>query len=160
LWEAADFQWWWRRDQHAEPGRQFFWFDDGQPAAAVILTSWGDRFSCDLLSADHDLSGVLGALWPVALDAIGALGDVPVEVTVRVDDAIMIDAVITSGSLRPASQVMRRGCPQQDGRRNRLAARGCRRLKVSYISGNNAATRLYLGVGFRPESTSRVYRTR
>lgn len=40
---------------------------------------------------------MLGALWPVALDAIGALGDVLVEVTVRDDDAIMIDAVITSG---------------------------------------------------------------
>lgn len=256
LWEAADFQWWWRRDQQDDPGRQFFWFDDGQPAAAVILTSWGDRFSCDLLSADHDLSGVLGALWPVALGAIGALGDVPVEVTVRDDDAAMIDAVVTSGfsatgevgvatwmpaagrppvsaipdgfrlvarsdsaqgphplARRNGDQVterlaecslyrrdldlaiyapdgqvaayglfwadpvtgvglvepIRTNGPYQGtglGRHvltaglNRLAARGCRRLKVSYISGNDAATRLHLGAGFCPESTSRVYRTR
>jgi predicted N-acetyltransferase YhbS len=256
LWEAADFQWWWRRDQHDDPGRQFFWFDDGYPAAAVILTSWGDRFSCDLLSADHDLSGVLGLLWPVALGAIGALGDVPVEVAVRDDDAATIDAVVTSGfsptseasvatwmpaadrppvstipagfrlaarsdcarwphhlaprngdqvadrlaecSLyrhdldlavyAPDGQVAGYGLFWADpvtgvglvepmrtndryqgmglGRHvltaglNLLAARGCRRFKVSHVSGYDPSRRLYLGAGFCPESTSRIYRAR
>jgi ribosomal protein S18 acetylase RimI-like enzyme len=40
----------------------------------------------------------------------------------------------------------------------RLVARGCTRLKVSYMDENPAARNLYLGAGFVPESTSRVYR--
>ena len=252
VWEAADFQWWWRRDQHGDPGRQFFWFDDGHPAAAVILTSWGDRFSCDLLSADNDLSRVLGTLGPVALGAVDALGDMPVEVTVRDDDTAMIDAVVASGFAatgeagagtwlpaadrppvspipdgfrladrsdsrgthhlvpRNGTQVAERLAECSLYRRdldlavyapdgqvagyglfwadpftgvglvepmrthdryqgmglarhvltaglNRLAARGCSRLKVGYTFGNDASRRLYLGAGFRPEPPSRVY---
>jgi len=42
---------------------------------------------------------------------------------------------------------------------NRLAGVGCQRLKVSYIAGNEAARRLYLGAGFRPESADRTYQT-
>jgi GNAT superfamily N-acetyltransferase len=41
---------------------------------------------------------------------------------------------------------------------NRLAAVGCRQLKVSYMAGNDAARRLYLGAGFRPASADRTYR--
>jgi GNAT superfamily N-acetyltransferase len=40
----------------------------------------------------------------------------------------------------------------------RLAARGCTRLKISYIVGNEPARRLYLGVGFRPDAGARTYR--
>ena len=42
----------------------------------------------------------------------------------------------------------------------RLAALGSRRLKVNYEAGNVASRNLYLGAGFRPESTSRVYSRR
>ncbi len=41
---------------------------------------------------------------------------------------------------------------------DRLAAHGCSSLKVSYLEGNDAARRLYLGAGFRPGPTSRTYR--
>lgn len=40
----------------------------------------------------------------------------------------------------------------------RLAARGCRRLKVSHEVGNEAARRLYHGAGFRPGQRVRVVR--
>jgi ribosomal protein S18 acetylase RimI-like enzyme len=40
----------------------------------------------------------------------------------------------------------------------RLAAAGCTRLKVSYNPSNTAATRLYLGAGFRPVSAARFVR--
>ena len=43
---------------------------------------------------------------------------------------------------------------------NLLAARGCRRFKVSHVSGYDPSRRLYLGAGFCPESTSRIYRAR
>jgi RimJ/RimL family protein N-acetyltransferase len=41
---------------------------------------------------------------------------------------------------------------------DRLAGRGCSRLKVSYIVGNEASRRLYVGAGFEPSATSRTYR--
>lgn len=40
----------------------------------------------------------------------------------------------------------------------RLAAAGCTRLKVSFEPGNPAATRLYLGAGYRPRSTERTWK--
>ncbi len=40
----------------------------------------------------------------------------------------------------------------------RLAAAGCSRFKVSYNPSNTAATRLYLGAGFRPVSAARSLR--
>jgi ribosomal protein S18 acetylase RimI-like enzyme len=41
---------------------------------------------------------------------------------------------------------------------NRLAAGGSQRFKVSYEAGNPAARDLYLGAGFKPESTAQVFR--
>ena len=55
IWEAADLQWWWRRDQHPDPSGQVFWFDGDEPVAAAVVQNWGDRFGCELLSAEHDL---------------------------------------------------------------------------------------------------------
>jgi GNAT superfamily N-acetyltransferase len=48
-WEAADFQWWWRKDQHADPGGQRFWLRDGTPVAAAILTDWGTRLGFEVI---------------------------------------------------------------------------------------------------------------
>lgn len=255
LWEAADFQWWWRRDQHDDPEHQVFWVDDDHAAAAVVLTNWGGRYGCDLLAADHNLCAVLPIVWPVACTAIDSVGDDPVEMMIRDDDAALIDAATTSGfsvtndvsvatwmpaAGRPLVSTIAEGFaltdrsmlpvwPHHLARRNgdqvaerlaecslyrpdldiavyapdgevaaygvfwadlvtgvglvepmrtedryqgmglgrhvlttglnRLAALGCQRFKVSYVTGNDASRRLYLGVGFRPESTSRTYRT-
>ena len=44
VWEAADLQWWWRKDQHQDPRNQVFWDD-----AAIVITDWGRKLGCDLL---------------------------------------------------------------------------------------------------------------
>jgi ribosomal protein S18 acetylase RimI-like enzyme len=50
LFEAADFQWWWRSPRSTDAVPQLFWFDHvGEPEAAVILTDWGDRVALDPL---------------------------------------------------------------------------------------------------------------
>lgn len=41
---------------------------------------------------------------------------------------------------------------------HRLADAGCARIKVSYLDGNHAAERTYLGGGFRPAATDQTYR--
>lgn len=48
VYEAADFQWWWRKPRSTDVLPQLFWFDDdGRPAAAVIATDWGDAIGLD-----------------------------------------------------------------------------------------------------------------
>jgi GNAT superfamily N-acetyltransferase len=41
---------------------------------------------------------------------------------------------------------------------DRLASRGCERMKVSYWDLNPGAKKTYLGAGFQPDHSSRVYR--
>lgn len=46
LYEAAELQWWWSIPRRTDELPQLFWFDDdGQPAAAVIATDFGDGTS-------------------------------------------------------------------------------------------------------------------
>src|SRR5690348_540994 len=92
-WEAADFQWWWRRDQHPDPSASTFWLDDDdRPAAAVVFTDWGDRLSCELLDARNDSSravAVVGARLEELVDErVGSL----IETTIRSDDAATLAA--------------------------------------------------------------------
>lgn len=48
LYEAADLQWRWRAPRATDSFPQLFWIDDlGRPAAAVIVTDWGGRFTLD-----------------------------------------------------------------------------------------------------------------
>jgi RimJ/RimL family protein N-acetyltransferase len=257
LWEAADFQWWWRRDQHGESARQVFWLDHDTPAAAaaVIITDWGTHFGCEVIAPDLGHADVLVAAWPAALGQMGKIAR-PVEMTIRDDDLALIDAATAAGfeatgevavstwmpaaarpnqtrledgfklaarsdaPTRPHHMIQRSG-PQVAERLgecslyrpeldlavyapngevaayglfwpdpvtevglvepmrtedkyqgmglarhvlaaglDRLAELGCSRLKVTYIVGNEASRRLYLGAGFRPDSTSRTYRRR
>ncbi len=48
VYEAADFQWSWRKPRSTDVQPQLFWFDDeGRPEAAAIVTDWGDGFGLD-----------------------------------------------------------------------------------------------------------------
>jgi GNAT superfamily N-acetyltransferase len=252
IWEAADLQWWWRRDQHPDPARQTIWLDRGTPRVALIFTDRGGRSGCDLLSARHDPAELVEVVWPRALEQIRARDDESVEMIIRDDDIALIDAVTTAGfeatdeagvetwmlaadrpvppprpdgfeltsysPARPHHMIGRNGehvaerlaeCslyrrdldlmihaangevaahglfwvdpvtgvelvePMRTddayqgmglGRHllaaglERLAAHGCSRMKASYIVGNEAARRLYLGAGFRRGSECRTYR--
>jgi GNAT superfamily N-acetyltransferase len=255
VWEAADLQWWWRRDQHPDPTRQRFWLDDdGAPVAAVVFTDWNHGWGCETISATGNPFTVRDVVWPRALDQIGRLGSGSVDTTVADGDATLLEAVIDAGFEptgevavatwmaaaarpqvspladgftlvarsdapdRPHHMIQRNGehvaarlaecslyrtdldlavyAPTGDvaayalfwadpvtgvglvepmrtedayqGRGlarhlltsglDRLAVCGCTAFKVSYIEGNDAARRLYLGTGFAPASTDRTYR--
>ena len=96
-WEAADFQWWWRRDQHPEPSRARFWIDDRNgPVGAVVFTDWGDMWGCDVLTTD-DSTVSPEALWDHAFARMPSDPAKPVEIAARDDDAFTIAMLAGAG---------------------------------------------------------------
>jgi ribosomal protein S18 acetylase RimI-like enzyme len=73
---------------------QLFWLDDAGPVAAVVLTDWGDAWTCDPIV----VPGVaLPEIWPSALEAIDALGLETVEVLARDDDLELLGLLADAG---------------------------------------------------------------
>ncbi len=255
LWEAADFQWWWRRPRVSDRCGQLFWLDDaGEPVAALVLTDWGGAWEGEVVIVPGHADILFEDVWRRGIERIASLGLETVEVRARDDDLRLTAALAEAGfavkgdadtttwlaaALRPevsplppgfrlrsragtadrphhmigrnGEHVGERlaGCSLYDPELDllvegpngdvagyalfwpdpvtrvgllepmrvedpyrrlglarhlltagieRLAAHGCTRLKVSYWDENPAARNLYLGAGFVPESTSRVYR--
>ncbi|MEP7115640.1 MAG: GNAT family N-acetyltransferase [Ilumatobacteraceae bacterium] len=97
LWEAADIQWAWRRDQHVDPAMATFWTDaSGIDVAAVVIMDWGDRLGCELL-VPPEISEWRPAMWRVALDRLESMRSHAAEVSVRDDDTTGIDLVTADG---------------------------------------------------------------
>jgi RimJ/RimL family protein N-acetyltransferase len=103
VWEAADLQWWWRRDQHRIPARQVFWLDHDTPVAAVIITDWGPHLGCDVIVAEPADDGLPAVVWPAARAQLGEIAT-PVEMTIRDDDLALIDAAMAAG-FEPTGEV-------------------------------------------------------
>jgi GNAT superfamily N-acetyltransferase len=88
VWEAADIQWWSRKDQRTG----LFWLDAaGEPLAAFLSTGFNDVVQCDVLVLPHDKS-FAGEIWQAA---IGRVNDG--EFTVRLDDQTGIAALAAAG---------------------------------------------------------------
>ena len=60
VYEAADFQWWWRIPRKTDDVPQLFWFDEsGQPVAGAIATDWEEAVALDpILMPDADRDSV------------------------------------------------------------------------------------------------------
>lgn len=100
LWEAADLQWWWRRARAFDEQGQLFWTDgQGEPVAGVIFTDAGEgrACQCDVIVVPDHAAKMFGGLWQRALSRMAELGIDSVEVTVRDDDTMMLDAIAAAG---------------------------------------------------------------
>jgi GNAT superfamily N-acetyltransferase len=253
LWEAADLQWWWRKDQHRDPAAATFWLDDGRPVAAVVSTDWDSYVGLDVLSVDPGSNELLDVVWPRVTQRVAELADSPVEMLIDEADSTLAAAADRAGFVatehtdntawmdagsrpsvtppppgfrlvgrdrvgdRPHHMIGRNGADvgqhlaecslyrpdldlamydgdgtvaayglfwadphtgvglvepmrteepfQQRGLAravltaglDRLATAGCRRLKVSYMTGNAAAEHLYLSSGFVRASSARSW---
>ena len=96
MYEAADFQWWWRSPRRTDEYPQLFWFDDDGPVAAVIATAWGEATALDPLllpDADDDWAeSIVGR----GLEHAAALGIEHVELE-AVPDGPVERALLRSG---------------------------------------------------------------
>jgi ribosomal protein S18 acetylase RimI-like enzyme len=251
VWEAADFQWWWRKPRPSDELGQLFWLDDAdEPVAALTLNDWDGDWECDVVARPVDFEPV----WARALARFDELELKSVSLRARNDDDRLLEALRDAGFVpagdddttswleaarqpdvsrlpdgfrlrsraetadRPHHMIRRNGehvaerlggcslydpeldllveAPRGDvagyalfwadpvtrvglvepmraedeyQRRgvarhlltagiDRLVARGCVRMKVSYWDANPGAKALYLGAGFEPVGSSRVYR--
>ena len=93
IWEAADLQWWWRRDQHVDPGGATFWFRDGVPVSALVFTDWGRSVGVDVIGSDR---AAVADAWSRAAVEVGRLGGA-IETSVREDDPASADAAERAG---------------------------------------------------------------
>jgi hypothetical protein len=102
VWEAADVQWWSRRDRWTDRHGQLFWLDgQGEPVAAVIVTDFFHSVQCDVVALP-DESGFGSAVWQKALRQVETLG-VAAEFPVRSDDAAGLAELEDAGYRLPAS---------------------------------------------------------
>jgi GNAT superfamily N-acetyltransferase len=96
-WEAADLQWWWRRDQHRDPGTQTFLMDGERPVSAVVLTNWGGRWQLDLLFTSPQHAEELKQLWPRAVQMMASVEAAPIELEVPTSDEQLIGCAVDAG---------------------------------------------------------------
>lgn len=98
VWEAADFQWWWRKPRDTDSWGQLFWVDaTGSPVAAAVVTDWGERFALDVISVPSaDLVREVLQRSLAVLDQ----GESAIEVMVDDQDTLMISLLTDAGLAR------------------------------------------------------------
>jgi predicted N-acetyltransferase YhbS len=99
LWEAADFQWWWRSPRRSDALEQSFWLDGVGPVGAVMLTDWGRVWGCDPIILPDAAPGLAERVWVEAIARSQSPGmrDAVVETLVRDDDAVGIARLTAAG---------------------------------------------------------------
>jgi predicted N-acetyltransferase YhbS len=96
IWEAADVQWWYRREQATDRAGQLFWLDGhGAPQAAFIATDFGNSVQCDVLVPPAG-PGYEREVWRAAIGRVDDVG-ARAEFTVRLDNAVAIAELATAG---------------------------------------------------------------
>ena len=90
--EAADLQWWWRIDQHRDPTRQTFWFDDdGEPIAATIVTDWRGDLACDAFWSRTMTPHAVEVMWPQLIAMLETLDTDHVDLRIDDTDTAVLD---------------------------------------------------------------------
>jgi RimJ/RimL family protein N-acetyltransferase len=102
IWEAADFQWWWRRERPSDEIAQLFWTDtSAAPEAAVVFTDWGATWGCDPVVLPSKAEDMLPGIWSRALERMDEIPVDDVEVAVSDNDDTLRGLVIESGFSAP-----------------------------------------------------------
>lgn len=104
LWEAADVQWWSRKQRPSDDLAQVFWLDERGPVAGVLLTSWGvGSWQCDPILAPAMTTPRMSVVWAMAVEQLRAHAAGDVEVPVADSQRALRDLIEASG-LVPGEQ--------------------------------------------------------
>lgn len=98
VFEAADFQWWWRTPRSTDVVPQLFWFDDaGRPEAAVTATDWGDAIGLDpIVMPDADADWIAHVV-ERGLAHANESGFDAVEIVIDRADVVLADVLAGHG---------------------------------------------------------------
>ena len=104
IWEAADFQWWWRRERSSDEFAQLFWTDtSGAPEAAVVFTDWGAGWGCDPVVLQSKADDMMPGVWSRALERMDEIPADDVEIAVR-DNDDNLRALVTESGFSPSDE--------------------------------------------------------
>jgi predicted N-acetyltransferase YhbS len=89
VWEASDFQWWWRRPRPSDAFGQAFWLDAHGPVAAAMVTAWQERWGLDPIALPGSDRATVAMVVDDGLERAAAHGAPGLETLVRDDDAVL-----------------------------------------------------------------------
>ena len=97
VWEAADFQWWWRKARPSDQLEQMFWRDSGsgETVGAVTRTDWRGSTALDVIALPSCSEDTRRALWVRALELVVDTGEV--EVLIDEDDVLAHQMLNSAG---------------------------------------------------------------
>lgn len=96
VWEAADYEWWWRK-QRTTDADQLFWFEQGEPYAAATLTDWGRSTALDILTMPNANAGLVAEVFHTGLQHATKTGHSTIEVMVDDENDVLI-GLLTSAN--------------------------------------------------------------
>src|SRR4051812_36645309 len=101
LWEAADFEWWWRMPRRSDAIDQLFWLDRDGPVAAAMLTDWRDELGLDPIVMPDARTSLKREVWEIGLEAVGHVPDdlvrLPVGTQVQGGDTELASFLLDHG---------------------------------------------------------------
>ena len=97
VWEAADFEWWWRRPRPTDHREQLFWFAGESPVAAATTTDWGDRIGLDIVVMPGTAADLVAEVFQAGLASATSASPRCVEVMVDDSDIALVSLLVESG---------------------------------------------------------------
>lgn len=97
VWEAADFEWWWRKPRPTDEWDQLFWFVADRPVAAAIATDWGGRLGLDVITLPGESADFVGEVFHRGVELTSSAPVEHIEVMVDAEDAVMTSLLVDTG---------------------------------------------------------------
>jgi GNAT superfamily N-acetyltransferase len=96
--EAADWQWSWRKPGATDELPQLFWFnEDGRPEAAAVMNEWGDSILLDPIVMPDASPDWIAHVVERGLAQATEIGIDNVEFVIDSSDSVMIDVLAVHG---------------------------------------------------------------
>ncbi len=97
VWEAADFEWWWRTPRPSDDWDRPFWFDEHGPIATAALTAWRSTVGLDVITLPGATTDHVADVHRAGLDLAHRLDARDLEIMVDDTDAVTQSVLADTG---------------------------------------------------------------
>lgn len=123
LWEAADLQWAWRRDQHPDPSTATFWIEGSDAVAAALITNSGEELGLNLI-VPFGTEQLIPKVFEAALETVARLPHLTTAIDVGTTMRSRSASSATQGTRRNRRSTFRVGSTQPTARRSPTSQSG------------------------------------